>query len=156
MPRVLSTMSRFYKTQADAGAYGCVIMSTRATSKVDIKSWNEETTLELEGGRKLTRASITCAHSGAIQGESSLEYLMVYRADGTASYVGLEHIKGTLSGKNGGFTVQHTGEWQDNAAHTSLSIVPGSGTGDLEGIRGTGVSNATHDELPYTLEYDLA
>jgi hypothetical protein len=130
-------------------------MSTRATGKVDIKSWNEETTRELEGGRKLTRASITCAYSGAIDGESSLEYLMVYRPDGTATYVGLEHVSGTLGGKRGGFVVEHTGEWRDNAAHTTLTIVPGSGTGQLEGISGQGSANATRDELPYTLEYQL-
>jgi hypothetical protein len=130
-------------------------MSTRATGKVDIKSWNEETTLELEAGRKLTRASITAAYSGDIVGESSLEYLMAYRDDGTATYVGLEHITGKLDGKSGGFVVQHTGEWHDNAAHTTLSIIPGSGTGQLQGIHGKGTSNATHDELPYTLEYEL-
>jgi len=59
-------------------------MKKSAKATFEIKSWEEKTYDELEGGAKLTRARITKIYHGDIEAESTLEYLMMYRLDGTA------------------------------------------------------------------------
>jgi hypothetical protein len=134
-------------------------MTTRATGKFEIKSWDEAPYLELDEGRKFTRASVAQLGDGDIVGESRWESLMYYRADGTASYVGLIHVVGRLGEREGSFVLRATGEYADGTARAALEVVPGSGTGALAGLRGTGESTSTHADypyVPYTLDYDIA
>jgi hypothetical protein len=134
-------------------------MITRATGKFEIKSWDEAPYLELTEGRKFTRASVVQMAGGDIEGESSWESLMYYRADGTASYTGLIHVVGRVGEREGSFVLRATGEFEGGTARAALEVVPGSGTGDLAGLRGTGGSTSTHADypyVPYTLDYDIA
>jgi hypothetical protein len=129
-------------------------MSTHVTSKVEIKSWNEETAAEAEGDRKLTYARIACAYSGDLEGESTLVYTMSY--DGSrAIYLGYEHFSGRIGTRLGSFVLQHTGEWLEGTATTQLEVVPDSGTEQLKSLRGTGKAQATHDTHTFELDYDL-
>src|SRR5262249_60895969 len=64
-------------------------MSTHATGTFEGKSWNEQPYDEPEGRPKLARASVSNAFHGDVEGESTLEYLMLYRDGGSASFVGL-------------------------------------------------------------------
>jgi hypothetical protein len=133
-------------------------MTTHASAKFEIKSWDEAAYLELDGGRKFTRASVSQLASGDVQGESSAETLMYYREDGTASYTGLTHIAGRIGDREGSFVLQSTGEFDGTTARSTSVIVPGSGTGELAGIRGTGDSASTHADypfVPFTLDYEL-
>jgi hypothetical protein len=134
-------------------------MSTHATGTFEIKSWDEAPYLQLDGERKLTRASVVQLAGGDLQGEVSAEILMFYRADGTASYTGLTHVTGRLGEREGSFALRSTGEFDGTTARSTLEVVPGSGTGALAGLRGTGESASTHADyphVPYTLDYDLA
>ena len=77
-------------------------------------------------------------------------------SDGTASYVGLERITGRLAGKSGTFVLRRTGVFEGGLAKESYSVLPGSGTGELRGLRGEGTSSLGHaDEYPFTLNYEL-
>ena len=62
---------------------------------------------------------------------------MAYQADGSAVFVGLERIKGTVGGRRGSLVVQHVGTFADGAANAALSVV--SGTGELIAVTGGGV-----------------
>ena len=129
---------------------------TSATATFQVKSWEENPFNEMEGGPKLTRASITKSFSGDIEGEASLEYLMMYRADGTASFTGLERIVGSVGGRAGSFVLEHRGTFAEGTAKATWSVVPGSGTGELNGLRGEGGFEAAHAErYPVTFEYDF-
>ena len=132
-------------------------MTMTASSTFEIKGWDETPYQELEGGAKLTRASVRKVFHGDLEAESTLEYLMAYPGDGSASYVGLEHVVGRLGGRAGSFIIQHTGADDGQAATGTWSVVPGSGTGDLRGLSGQGNFSATRDEKQYrfTLEYDF-
>ena len=111
---------------------------------------------EIGGGAKLTRASVIKSFSGDIEGEGKVEYLMAYRADGTASFVGMERVVGRLAGRSGSFVLEHRGTFEGGTAKITWNVVPGSGTGDLRGIRGQGGSNATSQKQnSLTLDYDL-
>ncbi len=132
-------------------------MFQHATAKSDVKSWQEQAYDEGEGRPKLTRASVVQVYSGDIVGEGTVEYLMMYRPDSSATYVGLHRITGTLAGRAGSFVVQDTGVFTDGAASGSWHIVAGSGTGDLAGLHGEGgyvARNAVPTEV--MLEYGFA
>jgi hypothetical protein len=121
-----------------------------------IKNWDEKPYSEVAGQPKLTRARVTKTFRGDLEGESEVEYLMMYRADGTARFVGLERVLGRLGGRSGSFVLQRTGIFDGSLAKESYSVVPGSGTGELTGLRGEGSSAAGHaKENVMTLEYDL-
>jgi hypothetical protein len=127
-------------------------MRTRAIATIEGKSWEERPYDEREGV-KLARASVVQTYHGDIEGEARLEYLMAYRVDGAASFVGLERVVGRIGGRSGSFVLQSSGGWQDGTARAEQFVVPGSGTGELHGLRGEGSYEATHTEHPTTLDY---
>jgi hypothetical protein len=74
---------------------------------------------------------------------------------GTAGYVAMEVVEGTVGGRSGLFALQQLGTMQDGRAHQVYEVVPGSGIGELAGITGVlelSVEDGTHR---YTLSYDL-
>jgi hypothetical protein len=131
-------------------------MKQSATARFAIKSWDEKPYSEAQDLPRLTRASVTKTLSGDIEGEGQTEYLMMYRSDGTASFVGLERVVGRIGGRTGAFVLQRIGVFENGQAKESYSVVPGSATGELRGLRGDGRSAVGHGtEHPFTLDYDL-
>lgn len=128
-----------------------------ANARFTITSWNEKPYSEEQGLPKLTRATVKKTLTGDIEGESQIEYLMMYRSDGTAAFVGLERVSARIGRKSGTFVLQRTGVFEGGQAKESYSVVPGSATGELEGLRGAGQTSVGHGmEHPFTLEYELA
>lgn len=131
-------------------------MTKSANARFAIKNWDEKPYSEGKDLPKLTRATVTKTFTGDIEGEGRLEYLMMYRSDGSATFVGLERVVGRLAGRTGSFVLQRTGVFEGGVAKETYSVVPGSGTGDLRGLRGEGSSAVGHGmEHPMTLSYDL-
>ena len=132
-------------------------MSTHATATFEVKSWDEQPYQEFEGGAKLTGASVTTSYHGDIEGEGTLEYLMFYGEDGSASFVGLERVAGRVGNRSGSFVLRHSGAYEGGTAKGTYVVVPGSGTGDLRGLRGEGgFALSGHAQLyPITLDYDF-
>jgi hypothetical protein len=131
-------------------------MKLTATARFAITSWNETAYSEGQGLPKLSRASVTKAYTGDISGEGQVEYLMMYRSDGSATFVGLERVVAQLGGKNGSFVLRRNGVFEDGQAKESYSVVAGSGTGELHGLVGDGTSAVGHGmEHPFTLSYEL-
>lgn len=127
-----------------------------ATGEFAVESWNEETFKELGGDAKLTRASVTGSLTGDITGTSETEWLMCYGLDGTARYVGLQRVDGSLGGKNGSFVVESNGNFDGGEAKGTWSVIAGSGTGDLAGLSGDGTFSAPLGEkATITLDYTL-
>ena len=82
---------------------------------------------------------------------------MMYRSDGSASFVGLERVVGRVGGKTGTFVLQRIGVFEGGQAKESYSVIPGSATGELRGLQGEGSSAVGHGlEHPFSLAYDLA
>lgn len=131
-------------------------MKKRANARFAIKTWDEKPYSEGENLPKLTRASVTKTFTGDIEGEGQVEYLMMYRNDGSATFVGLERVVARIGGKSGTFVLQRTGAFENGQAKESYSVIPGSATGELHGLRGDGNSALGHGtEHPFTLDYDL-
>ena len=132
-------------------------MKSTANARFAIKSWDEKPYSEGQNEPKLTRASVTKTYTGDIEGEGQVEYLMMYRSDGSAAFVGLERVVGRIGGKTGTFVLQRTGVFESGQAKESYSVIPGSATGELQGLVGNGSSAVGHGmEHPFTLRYELA
>lgn len=134
-------------------------MEKIAEAKLKIESWDEKPYRELDDGSKFTRADVVLTGADDGLASATFESLMFYRADGTAGYVSLMHVTGTLDGRSGSFVLQGQGTYDGTAARGDLQVVEGSGTGELSGLRGTAQSVSTHDDYPFmplTLRYDIA
>jgi uncharacterized protein DUF3224 len=132
-------------------------MKKTASARFAIQNWDEKPYSEGQHQPKLTRATVTKSFTGDIEAESQVEYLMMYRNDGTAVFVGLERVTGRIAGKSGSFVLQRTGVFEGGLAKETYSVIPGSGTGDLQTLRGQGASSVGHGmEHPFRLEYELA
>ena len=132
-------------------------MKKSANARFAIKSWDEKPYSEGQDRPKLTRASVTKTYTGDIEGEAQVEYLMMYRSDGSAAFVGLEQVVGRIGGMTGTFVLQRSGIFESGQAKESYSVIPGSATGDLQGLQGAGSSAVGHGmEHPFTLSYELA
>ncbi len=132
-------------------------MKNVATCQFAIKSWDEKPYGEGRDLPKLTRATVTKTFTGDIAGEGYVEYLMMYRSDGSATFVGLERVVGHVAGKAGSFVLHRTGVFENGVAKESYVVIPGSGTGQLQGLRGEGTSAVGHGtEHPLTLHYDFS
>jgi len=116
--------------------------------------YDEEPYSESEG-TELGRVHITRRFTGDLEGESTAE-LMIAKSDGGGGYVGHDRITGALAGKSGSFVFQHTGLMGPDGVTNTGTIVPGSGTGELEGISGEGTMLADDDgNHTLTLTYAL-
>ncbi len=132
-------------------------MKQRADARFAIKRWDEVPYSEGPDQPRLTRGTVTKVYTGDIEGEGLVEYLMMYRGDGSAAFVGLERVVGRIGGKTGSFVLQRTGVFESGQAKESYSVIPGSATGDLQGLLGDGSSAVGHGmEHPFTLSYELA
>jgi hypothetical protein len=122
-----------------------------ARARFEVLTWTE-TPLDASAVEpRLTRVTVTKRFDGDVKGESALEMLMVYRRDGCATFVGMERFEGTLGGRAGTFHLRHTGTFEDGTADAKWTIVPATGTGALEGVRGEGGFSSGPAEI-YTAE----
>jgi hypothetical protein len=104
----------------------------------------------------LARQSLDKEFRGDLTGTSRGE-MLAYRSavDGSAGYVAMEVVTGTLSGRSGTFVLQHSGTMNRGTQHLELTVVPDSGTDELEGLAGSMriiIEGGAHSyELDYTL-----
>jgi Protein of unknown function (DUF3224) len=117
-------------------------MSTQVTSTFTIDSWDEHPCHQTEDGRKLTRAHVTQTFSGGLDGRGEVEWLMCYRPDSSADFVGLQHFIGRIGGRSGSVVLETRGTFDGQAAVGPLRIVPDSGTDQLAGVSGEGELSA--------------
>ena len=131
-------------------------MGERATGQFAITSWEQETYEETDEGLTLTRATVRKTLQGDFAGESRAEVLLAGDRTGGLAYTALERVVGSIGGRAGSFLLLHGAASEDSATGAPGQIVPGSGTGDLRGLRGTVL--VRHDErgATFTLDYDLA
>lgn len=130
--------------------------TVHATGTFKATSWDEKPYAELEGAPKLTHAHVTNSYHGDIEGEGTSDSLMFYGDEGPATYFGFERVVGRLGGRSGSFVLEGTGTWKDGVATTTWSVVPGSGTEQLRGLRGQGGFAAGSGlEVSYSLDYNF-
>jgi hypothetical protein len=125
-----------------------------ASSPFTNERYDEEAYAEADGV-ELSRVHISRTFTGDLEGESTAE-LMIAKSEGGGGYLGHDRITGTLAGRSGAFVFQHTGIMGPEGVTNTGTIVPGTGTGELEGITGEGTMLADEEgSHTFTLAYAL-
>jgi hypothetical protein len=107
-------------------------------------------------GETISRFSAHKQFEGDLIGTSVGEMLGARTAvEGSAGYVAIEVVTGTLQGRTGTFVLQHSGTMGHGAQKLVITIVPDSGTGQLTGIAGTMGIKIVGKQHFYDLEYSL-
>ena len=102
------------------------------------------------------RMSLDKQFSGDLAGTSKGVMLAVGTAvEGSAGYVAMEQITGTLHDRTGSFALQHSGTMARGAQHLSVTVVPDSATGDLVGLSGQMAILIEDGKHMYDFEYSL-
>jgi hypothetical protein len=120
-----------------------------------VVSWDEERYDAADGQPKFTHARVVHELTGAIEGEVSICYLMVYRPDQTASFVGLATITASIGEKSGTFVMQDVGMSENGVSKGRWVILPGLGSGGLRTIRGDGHFASSAEGASYLLDVSL-
>jgi hypothetical protein len=79
----------------------------------------------------------------------------ITQTKGSAGYVAIERVTGTLHGRKGSFVFQHSGTMDRGAQQLSITVVPDSGTEELAGITGRFTLNIVDGKHFYEFEYSL-
>jgi hypothetical protein len=115
-----------------------------------------ETLSEVAAKTEIGRMSLDKTFSGDLEATSQGEFLAAMGSvKGSAGYVALERVTGTLDGKAGSFALQHTGVMTRGAPELKVAVVPDSGTGELAGISGTMKIDIVEGKHNYEFLYDL-
>jgi Protein of unknown function (DUF3224) len=112
--------------------------AARADAVITVHKYEPAAYEEPAEGPGLSRIHVEEAFSGDIEGDGVAEFLQVARRDGSASFVGIERVRGKVADREGTFVLQDAGTVEGNVVSGEWFVVPGSGTRQLAGLRGTG------------------
>ena len=128
-------------TQVAAGAFDVKILPQPA---------------EAAGGESIGRMLLDKRFHGALDATSKGQmFALRTSVEGSAGYVAMEIVVGTLDGRVGSFALQHSGTMNRGAKQLTVKVVPDSGSGELIGLSGSMDIIITEGKHSYRFEYDL-
>jgi hypothetical protein len=131
-------------------------MTTRATGTFDVKLTPQGADDKSEAA-PVGRMTIDKQFHGDLEGTSKGEMLTAMTAvKGSAGYVAIERVTGTLRGRQGTFALQHTGIMNRGAPSLTITVVPDSGTDQLAGLTGKMAIVIADGKHSYEFDYTLA
>lgn len=133
-------------------------MTTTTTVKgeFDVSLMPIEPYFKGSGGINLGRMSIEKTYQGDLSATGKGEMLTTMTpTEGSAGYVAMEQVQGTLDGKQGSFVLQHYGIMHAGDNNLILEVVPESGTGDFASISGKMTIRVEDGRHYYTFEYNF-
>ncbi|GAA3430129.1 DUF3224 domain-containing protein [Streptosporangium nondiastaticum] len=126
----------------------------RATGTFSIDSWEPDPYDEAEGAA-LSRVHIVKTFDGGLKGTSTTDIITGVVSEDSAAYAGFERFTGTLDGREGTFVLHHNATSHAGESDLSWTVLPGSGTGGLAGLRGGGRIVNDGGAHSYHLDYEL-
>jgi hypothetical protein len=127
-------------------------VTTRASGTFEVK-----VTPQTPGDSGIGRMLIDKQFQGDLKGTSKVEMLAVSTAvEGSAGYVAMEQVNGTLTGRTGTFALQHSGTMTRGVPQLNVTVVPDSGTGELKGLSGRMSIVIADGKHSYEFEYAIA
>jgi hypothetical protein len=128
------------------------IVTTRASGTFEVK-----VTPQSPGEAGISRLLIDKQFQGDLKGTSKVEMLAVSTTvEGSAGYVAMEQVTGSLNGRTGTFALQHNGTMTRGIPQLSVTVVPDSGTGELKGLSGRMSIVIADGKHSYEFEYTIA
>jgi len=125
-----------------------------ASGTFDVKL--QPQTDDKNGDAGLGRMTIDKQFHGDLEGTSKGQMLTgMTDVKGSAGYVAIERVSGTLKGRTGTFILQHTGTMNRGVPQLTITVVPDSGTGQLAGITGDFKVIIADGKHSYEFEYTL-
>ncbi|MEJ2763023.1 DUF3224 domain-containing protein [Photobacterium sp. MCCC 1A19761] len=126
----------------------------KITGKFDVALEPMETFAKGVEGSNLGRMSISKVFHGELSADSKGEMLNVMTSiKGSAGYVAIEQVVGSVSGEQGSFVLQHYGIMSGGTDRLTLEVVPDSGTGELVGLTGKMAIRIENGQHYYDFEY---
>jgi len=130
-------------------------VKTHASGTFEVKL-NPQSSDEDADGTGLGRLTLDKQFHGDLSATSTGEMLSAGTSvKGSAGYVAIERVRGTLAGQSGTFILQHSGTMTRGTPQLTITVVPDSGTGGLEGISGTMAINIVNGKHFYEFDYTL-
>ncbi len=127
-----------------------------ATGSFEVKM-SPQPAEENVGDASIGRMALDKQYHGDLEATGLGQMLATRTAvDGSAGYVAMERVSGTLGGWRGAFNLQHSGTMTRGAPSLSISVVPDSGAEELEGLAGTLTITIADGKHFYDLEYTLS
>ncbi len=132
------------------------VVTNRASGTFEVKL-NPQVPDDKVGDPSVGRMSIDKQFHGDLEATSKGQMLAV-RTDvkGSAGYVAMERVTGSLHGHSGTFALQHSGTMTRGAQKLTVTVVPDSGTGELVGLGGKMTIDIVDGKHFYVFEYTLA
>lgn len=125
----------------------------KGTFEVDLKPLEQDIAPDAKG---LGRMSIDKQFLGELTGVSKGQMLSAMGGvKGSAGYVAIEVVDGQIGDRKGTFVLQHTGLMDRGAPSLVVTVVPDSGTGDFEGMKGAMEIIIDDQGHHYVFEYSL-
>ena len=113
-------------------------MPEHATARITVHTYEPVPYDEPSAGPALVRIHVVERFDGDIEADGVAEFLQVSGAVDSASFVGVERVSGRVGDRSGTFVLQDVGTLEGTTVSGTWFVVPGSGTGELEGLRGEG------------------
>jgi hypothetical protein len=126
----------------------------QATSPFVLDNFNPQEGVTVDGVT-IGGVKIAKTFSGDVVGTGAVEMMAVHTASGPAVYVAIERVTASVKGRTGTFVFQHVGDATVTPRTLALTIVPGSGTGELKGIVGKGDIKIEGKAHTLILDYDF-
>jgi hypothetical protein len=128
-------------------------MGTTARGSFEIQRRDQSVIYDGEG-TKLGRISFDKQFSGDLQGTAVVEMLSALsEVKGSAGYVAIERVTGSLAGLKGNFVFQHSGSMKGGVATLNLTVVPDSADGELKGLSGSLKIDIVEGKHLYVFDY---
>ncbi|MEV5978273.1 DUF3224 domain-containing protein [Streptomyces sp. NPDC052114] len=152
-------MTTHAATAADPTTASLARTTRAVTGTFTFASWDESPVTGVDGGARIAHAAVTNDYTGAVEAKgASCEYSIAYASETVGAFVGHELVDGTLDGRKGSFVIEQRGSFTaDGTIECAFTVLPGSGTGELSGLTGTGSFTARTGQAstPYSLDYAL-
>ncbi len=131
-------------------------MTTHASGTFEVKL-NPQAADDYADAATMGRMSMDKQFRGGLDGTGKGQMLTAMTdVKGSAGYVAIERVTGTLDGRSGTFVLQHNGTMTRSTPHLVITVVPDSGTGELTGLAGTMTIDIADGKHSYGFDYSLA
>ncbi|MFD3699165.1 DUF3224 domain-containing protein [Streptomyces sp. NPDC058646] len=128
----------------------------RTEGRFTFADWEEREVGPSGTSPRLARATVRNSFTGGIEAAGTLcAYTVAYTGESTGTFTGMELVSGSVDGREGSFVLEERGGFDAEGTRCRFEVVPGSATGALEGLSGSGAFTTRHGDssVAYSFTY---